>query len=119
MASCVEGEDGSEKPDARECDEDAEGEAEEEGSSLGASLVLGQRFLRLSLGVAARLGGRFVMLEAGFSTLAPSLDEDFEGAFDEQRDYVKNPELCVNGGGIMYRRGGVKTYQGLGGSLSP
>ena len=30
-----------------------------------------------------------------------------------------NPNYCVNGGVKMYRRGGVKMYCGLGGSLSP
>ena len=34
-----------------------------------------------------------------------------EGEFGEDR--------CVNGGVKMYRRGGVKMYCGLGGSLSP
>ena len=37
------------------------------------------------------------MLKGGFSALAPSLDEDFKRALDEQRDYVKNPELCEGG----------------------
>ena len=33
--------------------------------------------------------------------------------------YLGDPAIAVNGGVKMYRRGGVKTYQGLGGSLSP
>ena len=31
---------------------------------------------------------------------------------------AKDADMGVNGGEIMYRRGGVKMYHGLGGSLS-
>ena len=44
-----------------------------------------------------------------------------ETLFDAVADTVFQhyERVCVNGGVKMYRRGGVKTYQGLGGSLSP
>ena len=40
-------------------------------------------------------------------------------AIAQSRKVFMNPRQSVNGGVKMYRRGGVKMYCGLGGSLSP